>query len=192
MHFFTEASRQRLLDDIRDDRHGLRRDLSAGVSYSGMVDVGAETGIVSLAFKMMWPKASVIAIEPDVRHFTIMSDNLAGLDSTCVRRSLGDGQFYGNLPPHMCLSTLPEFGPGVHKGGSDSGSLTQLIEHHGGDWSGWFLKINANGAERHLDNDEDVRTVGKFKRVLLVAHPGYEVPVRIRELANVEIVQWWR
>lgn len=193
MLFINEASRQRALKDIEEDHYGLRADHYRGVRYSGMVDIGAECGLVSLAFKMLHPMAEVIAVEPDTKTFNCMMENLAGLDITCMRRSLGDGRFFGQLPPTESFSTLPEFGPNVHKNGSDSGTLPQLLDHHGGDWSGWFLKINANGAERWLDEPDTFNLLEKFQRAVIVEHPGYTgIPNRIRLMMNVDVVPWWR
>jgi FkbM family methyltransferase len=63
-----------------------------------IIDAGANIGLATLWFKAQYPKATVIAIEPDLENFAVLKENVVASDTTLLVNAA-----VGSLPGSVSL-----------------------------------------------------------------------------------------
>jgi len=161
-------------------------------------DIGANVGMFSLAARVLFPLAKIIAVEPDPSNFLALTEHTRLWPQiTCVQAALGRGSLYyrmGHGPSHghhafmtpspVCgestLASLHQRAP--H--GFPTATVATLAEDHGAD--GLLVKIDVEGNEVSLvDDDASNAVLAKARYVCIELHffsPGNSPCAKTREL----------
>jgi FkbM family methyltransferase len=86
----STLARDLVREIIVEDSYKLRRLINCNID--NVVDVGANYGMFSLVSKIFWPKANVVAIEPNHTTFKGLHTNVRNLGVRCFRLGLGNGK----------------------------------------------------------------------------------------------------
>lgn len=90
---------------------------STNNKYPFIIDCGSNIGLSILYYKLLFPGAKIIAIEPDTRTFERLTNNVMGnklTDITLINKAIynesGQVKFYSdpNNPGHSCMSLIKE------------------------------------------------------------------------------------
>lgn len=128
-----------------------------------IVDAGANTGISTAFFATKFPRAKVVAIEPEPRNFELLEENTRALPNvTCYNRALyssgskmkvlGSGRSWG-------FRILPDF-----EGDTDSITISKILEEFS-EQNIDILKLDIEGSEKTLfeENYSDwIERIGVF------------------------------
>ena len=132
-----------------------------------IVDCGSNIGMSVLYFKIIHPKAEILAFEPDDEAFSCLKENVNvnRLDSISINRKAlsnteGKIDFYyeSGKPGSLIMSTIPERIPKQEKKEAESGILSVYINKEVD-----FLKMDVEGAE--LTIVEELANKGKLKYI---------------------------
>lgn len=138
-----------------------------------IVDAGANIGLASLYFAAVYPRARIVAIEPNPDNFALLCENAR--------------QEPRIVPVRVCLTGLPDqsvfistAGRGSHFQSNASGqgipvrglSLTQICEMHGLERID-LLKIDIEGGEK--DVFAHPAFLARTSAIVAELHPGYDL-----------------
>lgn len=138
---------------IYEDCYGLRHFYPD--FFKNVLDVGANVGYFSMMCRFLFPKARIISIEPQKEVFEALSKNAIYLDIEPHRSALGDGTPVYLIPRHHgTWATRYDKDGDANSDRVDGKTLVQLVQEHSIDPAQAFLKIDCEGAERHLLNDK--------------------------------------
>jgi FkbM family methyltransferase len=88
--------------------------LYAHVERPLILDLGANIGLATLYFAKNWPKAYIVAVEPDEENFRLMLANLDGLSNVKpVNAAVAseDGAWRSSIPTLRLGSSAPKRSP---------------------------------------------------------------------------------
>lgn len=169
-----------------------------------IVDCGSNIGLSILFFKIVYPKAQIIAFEPDLRAFSTLSNNVSNnnfkgikLLNKAVNNKRGESDFYfdSNKPGSLSMSLSSRGGQSVRKV-----SAVLLSSYIGKRVD--FLKMDIEGAEtfvvkelfssgklyrvsetvieyhHHIETDKD--TLSEILKFLEVENFGYQLRGQFR------------
>lgn len=165
--------------DLRPlSRHAELKALYASIAARGtplIVDLGANIGMSALYFSLIFPKARIVAIEPDEGNSSLLSRNLAsrpnfeaiqaGISSRPTRLSLTNRAAGENA-----FRTRPA--DGSETAGVVQGiTVPEIIEEHGGPGGSepFILKIDVEGAEAELFSS-NVEWIDRFPLIIIELH----------------------
>lgn len=120
-----------------------------------VLDLGANIGMASAFFRMKFPSAKIMAIEPDGANFQICTNNLRHLDISCLQNAVWTEECFVSCENPASRKDSLQFEPIKLPNSSAAANLIStvtipnLIEQH---FNGWIdlLKIDIEGAEREL------------------------------------------
>jgi len=139
-------------------------------AFDHILDLGANIGVFSVMCRHLFPRATIIAVEAEPTIANFLRSNVNNLGVQVVDRPVGDGSevaAFGRFDVnHGC--TIFGTGPGDKV---ETVTLTDLVE--GWDLSCTLIKIDIEGAERILFNDEDaIEIIKQCKLVTGETHYG--------------------
>lgn len=148
-------------------------------------DIGANVGLISLQARMFYRHADIYAFEPCKRTYDIMVDNLAYFNVNCHRLALGNGEPV--FLEHEGISSSHAFNnhekPEEYWDKCESLTINQIFEQFSPPTNSTFVKIDCEGAEEHLVN-QDPTMLKQCKRIAMETHGR-----RIGELVGNWIVE---
>ena len=114
-----------------------------------ILDIGANCGLYSTAFRFFQPKARIISIEPDKDNYKDLVSNTSNLDIETFNVALGDGNEVSKITSEYSVThqfrqssiVMPE------KEKCCSLLLNDMIESYKIDTNGLFIKIDTEGGE---------------------------------------------
>ena len=136
-----------------------------------ILDCGANVGMASLYFRLRFPRARIVAVEPAPAAFRLLRDNVRGLDVDLVEAAVTEdgapATFYASPDDVASLSgsVAPELGGGAAAATVQGITLSALLERAGGEAD--FLKLDVEGAEYGIFRE--ARRTGALRRVREVA-----------------------
>jgi len=146
-----------------------------------IIDAGANIGLSVLYFKFLYPKAKIIAIEPDPTAFKYLEENISqnrlqGVEviQACVSDEKGKEKLY--LSDNLINSSLFAKGEGITV---DAVCLSDLLKIDTYD----LVKVDIEGAETKVFQDL-IKTglYGKSKQYILEYHQGEGMEERLNEI----------
>lgn len=165
--------------DLRPlSRYGELKALYASIAARGtplVVDLGANIGMSALYFSLIFPKARVVAVEPDEGNFNLLSRNLAtrpnfepilaGISSRPTRLSVTNRAAGENA-----FRTQPADGEAPF-GAVQGITVPEIIDGHGGPGGSepFILKIDVEGAEAELFSS-NVEWIDRFPLIVIELH----------------------
>ena len=136
-----------------------------------IVDVGANIGMATLWFKARWPKAQVIAVEPDPENFALLQRNLKdipGVRTVQAALAPSDGtiglETEGLHPSAYHIRTLRPGETGVQ-----AMTVTTLMQQCGIDQID-LLKLDIEGAEKELFGSPDLAWMDRVHTLAVELH----------------------
>lgn len=111
-----------------------------------VIDLGANTGLASALFLSLWPKAKVVAVEPDPENFALMQKNLAP---------------YGERAQCVLGAVWPSRG-------------TVALDRSAGDGREWAVAVQEGSGVRAYDMPELIALVGQPVDLLKIDIEGSE------------------
>jgi FkbM family methyltransferase len=159
-------------------RHAELKALYAQLAREGVpliVDLGANIGLSALYFSLLWPKAQIVAVEPDPGNFALLSRNLAarrtleaihaGISSRRVKLSLA-----GHGAGENAVTTRPVESEAAVDAVQGI-TVSEILERHAGPGKGrpFVLKIDIEGAEAELFSS-NVDWVDSFPVIVIELH----------------------
>ena len=146
----------------------------------GLIDIGANVGSVSIMGRILFPSARVIGLEPcketyevlerNMRYWIIESHNLAIGDGNpmCFLRAGNNGLHrFVRQDEEQWIPEEPEYFV-------DSMSLKQMFDTFKlNDMKSYIIKIDTEGGERHLLNDESLNIVRGSVQFMAELHGGF-------------------
>ena len=160
-----------LQDVIRDDVYGIRNLRAPHVQY--VLDVGANVGFFSVMARMLFPHATVIAIEPDAETYDKLLLNTAELDIETDRSALGNGD-----PMFVQVMSVTDHTSHRTTERAEEGSgqrietyrLAQLVERFGIRPESCVFKFDCEGGERFLMDAESSAILSRAMHIGIELH----------------------
>jgi FkbM family methyltransferase len=139
-----------------------------------VVDVGSNIGLATLFFKRLFPRAKVVAFEPDPQTYELLKRNVSDnrLERVETRQQAvcdGEGSVY--LYRDQATPGSPQMTTRKERGGQarEQVSATRLSKHI--DEPVDFLKLDVEGAERAVINDlERANKLERIRRIAIEYH----------------------
>lgn len=176
-------------DSIYLSNYGMR--LYPLGSIKTVLDIGANVGFCSIAFRYFQPNARVLALEPDVDSFALLQKNVKNLEIETYQVALGDGREVGltngrNALGNSFLSSEESYSK------VKSYLLSDIIKNYNINTDGLYVKIDCEGGEYslfgHKESEEILkRTIGFFGEI----HPR-KIRRLIPSYTNKFLVKWIR
>jgi len=144
-------SRRVLFKDLKGDQYGLK-----GIpqdSVEGFLDIGANSGFVAILARFLHPEMKIVSVEPHPRVYADMVENVRNLEIKTMQLALGSGvpfYLYKERKMDLCNHFGPDTGPAGQSVKVDSASLDEIVRRSGVREESLGIKIDAEGAERHL------------------------------------------
>lgn len=149
-----------------------------------ILDLGANIGLATLYFKSLFPKAKVLAFEPDPNIFSVLKSNCTDLDGVvlaqkAVSKSNEAVKFLPTNDDAGSLITSNHSGVGISV---ESIRLSELISEQDSEVE--FLKIDIEGAELEVLL-ESSKQLAKVKRIFVEYHSFVAFTQRLDELLRL-------
>lgn len=144
-------SRRVLFKDLKGDQYGLK-ELTQD-SVKGFLDIGANSGFVSITARILHPEMKIVAVEPHPRVYADMVDNVSRLQIKTMNVALGDGSTFYLLKERkmdLCNHFTPEPGIAGKAVPIQSMRLDDVLRRSGLDPSSLCVKVDCEGAEEYL------------------------------------------
>jgi FkbM family methyltransferase len=118
-------------------------------SIKTILDIGANCGLYSVAFRFFQPNARIISIEPDKENYNNLIKNTANLDIETLNIALGNGNEVGKITgkcslAHSFSNISTET---LEQERCTSLLLNNIVEKYNIDLKGLFIKIDTEGGE---------------------------------------------
>lgn len=165
-------------------RWGEINDLYRSLSQQGsplILDLGANIGLASLYFAKNWPRAKIIAVEPEEGNYRVMRDNLAQLENAHPLHAAvasEDGAVKIINPDDEAWATRTAIASEGMIGSVKALSVQSLLEMAPEGSLPFIVKIDIEGFERNLFSG-NTDWVGLFPIVIMEPHdwmlPGESV-----------------
>jgi FkbM family methyltransferase len=147
---------------------------TSGRPVRSIIDCGANIGIETLKFRLWYPKATIIALEPDFDNFALLQRNTAFLDRVIVKRAgvwsrnavlrVRAGDSHQESTVHEDLGTVGDI-PGV---AVEAVTLDGLLDDY--KWPDVdILKIDIEGAELELFQNS-AQWIHRVNAIIIEAH----------------------
>ncbi|HEY1628961.1 MAG TPA: FkbM family methyltransferase [Tepidisphaeraceae bacterium] len=138
-----------------------------------IVDLGANAGLSVRLWRQRFPRANVIAIEPDAGNFAICKKN-AGDDhvqlvQACVAAQRG--KVYLDRSAEECAFTMSDVPVGEPV---DALPLAEILDQCHAAQAIDILKVDIEGAEKELFAD-CAGWIGRVRNIMIELHPGYSM-----------------
>lgn len=162
--------RKLIYRELKDDEYYLRR-MPKNI-VNNFIDIGANVGLISIFIKFLNPNANVLAIEPHPKIYNDLVSNVAGLGIKTKQVALGNGEpfyLFKERKTDLCNSFIDvkTDGPAIQ-----SQTLNQIVEESKFPTKDLYLKIDCEGAERFILNDDLTRKLLKdLPFLVLELHP---------------------
>jgi FkbM family methyltransferase len=166
-----------VLEEIfQKDEYTIVRDSIKDARF--IVDLGANVGYSVRYWQTLFPKARILALEPEPDNFSICARNIgsAGLASQVTLLQAGVGARHGQM--HLVDAGEGEWAYRTQESDSETGltvevlPLSEVLENHAKDQRIDLLKCDIEGAERELF--EDCRSwIGRVDAIIIELHPPY-------------------
>jgi FkbM family methyltransferase len=155
------------------DIEGEYRSIVAAGKTPLIIDLGANAGFSAVYFKLVWPEAAIVAVEPDPENFALLERNTRALaDVRCVHAGVASRS-----------GTLAILDPGADKNAirttsspADRGkqvpaiTIAEILRDHAGPHNQPFLvKIDIEGAESALF-DGATEWIDAFPLIIIELH----------------------
>lgn len=141
----------------------------AGKDVTTFVDIGANCGFFSMRARALFPKARIIAVEPNPIAQKYLEQNLAHLDIEIRKIGLGNGTPISLSCPHKKKHSgnmMPSSG-----GELPTATLPTMFQKWNIDPnSGVFLKIDCEGGEQYLLNEESTDLLQRAMQWAMEVH----------------------
>lgn len=149
-NYVDDIGAELLQDIVRDDVYGVRGLNPDRVGF--VLDIGANVGFFAVMCRMLFPRAKIVAVEPDPDAFAMLALNTAELDIVLDQRALGDGRrMYTEVidaADHTLNRTRSE--PNGNGTAVPTSTLTSLLEAHAIEPERCVFKFDCEGGERYL------------------------------------------
>jgi FkbM family methyltransferase len=135
-----------------------------------IVDAGANIGAASVYFAHVYPRAQIVAIEPEPGNFSLLEENVKGLHVVCIRAALASQAGRTRLSDPGIGHWGYRTDPGAQ--GADVAQLTMhqiLDEHCTADRFPFLVKVDIEGGEKDLFR-VDTGWVERFPLLLVELH----------------------
>ena len=138
---------------------------------STIVDLGANIGLASRYLHHCYPKAKLIAIEPDKENFDLLKKNLKGLDQCqAVQAAAWPVDGWVDLEREGLRHSAFRVQVANYGGGSiEALSIPGIMERFGLDRIG-LLKIDIEGAEKEIFSAADLSWLERVDRIAVELH----------------------
>jgi FkbM family methyltransferase len=143
-----------------------------------IVDLGANVGYSVRYWQTLFPKARIVALEPEPDNYSMCSRNIgsAGLESQVTLLQAGVGARHGLM--HLVDAGEGEWAYRTQESDSETGltvevlPLSEVLERHAKGQRIDLLKCDIEGAERELF--EDCHSwIGSVDAIIIELHPPY-------------------
>ncbi|MGH7086872.1 MAG: FkbM family methyltransferase [Acetobacteraceae bacterium] len=118
-----------------------------------ILDLGANVGLASLYFAKNWPRAQIIAVEPEAQNYRVTCDNLAGIPNTLpIHAGVAseDGTVRIVDPRAEAYAMRTEITAQGAPGAIPAFSVQSLLRKAVADAIPFIVKIDIEGFERNL------------------------------------------
>jgi FkbM family methyltransferase len=136
-----------------------------------ILDIGAHVGVVATLARFLYPRARVVALEPNSNNFERLSRNCAGLNIETVQFALWPESGKVQMGGSGISSGVCAFGDG----GVPCGNLTTIFSMFSikeNNIPSMVLKMNCEGSESFLMRDATSRrTLLRCQRAMIHTHP---------------------
>lgn len=119
-------------------------------SIKTILDIGANVGFYSVAFRFFQPRARIVAIEPDFDSYNFLVNNTKNLSIETYKMALGNGESVGKIAGRNSLSNA--YSPNSNEKKCESLLLSDMIKKYNIDTNDLFIKIDTEGAEEAILN----------------------------------------
>jgi FkbM family methyltransferase len=132
-----------------------------------ILDLGANIGAATVYFGMHFPRAHIVALEPQAENFALLQDNVAGLDVDARRAAIGsrDGEAALVDPGEGEWGYRTAAGRGVRV----EGAARLVAEKRAAGYTPYIAKIDIEGAEAELFA-ADTAWADSFPLVIIELH----------------------
>lgn len=136
-----------------------------------IVDLGANIGLASRYLKQSYPKAKLIAIEPDAENFDLLKKNLEGLDQfDAVQAAAWPVDGWVDLERDGLRHSAFRTKEAMDAGGSiEALSIPGIMSRFNLDRIG-LLKIDIEGAEKEIFSAPDLNWLDRVDRIAIELH----------------------
>ena len=149
------------------DAHALREvfvdrqyELDAAVAPEAILDLGAHVGAATLFFRLAYPEARIVSVEPDSQNYAALRRNVGDLPGVdLVPAAVGGAPGTASVV-RRDLSWATQVVPGAH--GAETvpvHTLNELIARAGADAERTLVKLDVEGAEWDILSRCDVRSL---------------------------------
>ena len=160
-----------------------------------LVDGGAHCGFASLYFLNKFPDMNVIAIEPEESNFSILKKNLRSNENVkLINKPLASKSKSLSLSnPH---AKNPSFQYAEHKSGSgqEATTIMQILDKYKNSYEYSILKLDIEGAEKEIFNDNPEDLFDKFDTIFVEPHdwiyPNTEEIIVSLARENKKEIEW--
>ena len=157
---------------------------------SVIVDLGANIGMATVYFGLLYPKARILAVEPEADNFVLLCLNAAGLGARVSYENAAVWREDGTINLHTQDTTGHQLGAWEirvsegqdHAAGTVRSYRLETLLHRAGIVKVDILKIDIEGAEMELFEHNPETWLDKVRLVIVETHdrfrPGSEATVR--------------
>lgn len=133
-----------------------------------ILDLGANAGYTALYFASQWPRARIVAVEPDEDNYSMLVKNTTGLSVSPVRAAMGkDGWATLSDPGLGRVGLQTNMVGGEVQGAVRSLSVPTLLERHR-TLRPFICKVDIEGAESDLF--ENASWIDEFPVLIVELH----------------------
>lgn len=150
---------------IVDDCYGIRK--HAGADITHVLDIGGNMGMFSILCRCLFPKADIHTVEPNPPTFGRLEANTRFFNVHLHQVGLSSGS---RLAVHNGRDSGSSSAAEAENGGITGMRLSQMVIDWGIDPSKAILKVDCEGAEKHLLDPQETATVMRFKHFALEMH----------------------
>lgn len=137
-----------------------------------IIDLGANIGLSTRFLKQAYPKARVIAVEPDEGNFELLTKNTIGLqDVTCVQAAIWTNDGTITLQTEGLGNSSFRAGNGAGKS-VRAITIRSLMRDHDIDRIG-LLKVDIEGAEKDIFGSSDMDWLSAVDRISIEVHDHF-------------------
>jgi FkbM family methyltransferase len=168
---------------LQSARGGYWNAIPADAPITHVLDIGAHVGYFSVYARMRWPKAKILAVEPDPYVWELLMRNTDHMDISVLQRALGDGRPAALAARRWCYParqyrSTDEAHATIPTSGLD-GMTAELDQFVGSLGTELLLKVDCEGAEASIVEHPELsaRTLQSCAALMLELHGTTRVDV---------------
>lgn len=142
--------------------------------FQFVFDIGANVGFFSLQARVLFPRATIVAIEPDPTAFPHLRTNMEGLDVRLENVGIGDGNpaYFGKREHPLSALITPQDWTLSEVTTINTVPFSFLFHKYGCKISNdYMLKSNIEGAEKYFIQDPGCQEIFKnAKEIGMMVH----------------------